>query len=124
MVGVVVVDHRAPFRRAATTVLGAMEGFELLAEACSGEQAVLARSQRSRPDLVLMDVRMPGVGGIEATRRIVATGARTVVVLVSTHREERLARRCQRAVRSGGVPPQGRKRAAICSRRSGAGQHP
>jgi two-component system invasion response regulator UvrY len=86
MVGVVIVDDHAPFRRAATAVLGAMEGFELLGEACSGEQAVVLVAALA-PDLVVMDVRMPGIGGIEATRRIVATGARTVVVLVSTHRD-------------------------------------
>jgi two-component system, NarL family, invasion response regulator UvrY len=96
MVTVVVADDQAPFRRAAGAVLAATPGFELLAEAISGEQAVaLARSLE--PDLILMDIRMPGISGIEATRRITATGPGTVVVLVSSYREHDLpadARSC------------------------------
>ena len=96
MVTVVVADDQAPFRRAAGAVLAATPGFELLAEAISGEQAVaLARSLE--PDLILMDIRMPGIGGIEATRRITASGPGTVVVLVSSYPEHDLpadARSC------------------------------
>jgi two-component system invasion response regulator UvrY len=89
MIGVVVVDDRAPFRRAARAILAATPGFELLAEANSGEEAVaLARSLE--PDLVLMDVKMPGMGGIEATRRITATRGATLVILVSSYGERDL----------------------------------
>lgn len=96
MVGVVVVDDQAPFRRAVRTLLGAMKGFELLGEATSGEEAI-ALTQSVEPDLVVMDIKMPGIGGIEATRRIVAAGAGTLVVLVSSYRERDLpenARSC------------------------------
>jgi DNA-binding NarL/FixJ family response regulator len=96
MVGVVVVDDRAPFRRAVRAIVAATRGFELLAESTSGEEAVvLARSLE--PDLVVMDIRMPGIGGIEATRRIAAAGASPLVVLVSSYRERDLpadARAC------------------------------
>jgi DNA-binding NarL/FixJ family response regulator len=96
MVSVVVVDDQGPFRRAARAILEATSGFELLAEAISGEEAVaLARSLE--PDLVLMDIKMPGIGGIEATRRITAARAGAVVVLVSSYAERDLpadARTC------------------------------
>ena len=96
MVGVVVVDDQAPFRRAAGAVVGATDGFRLVGEARSGEEAVrLARSLD--PDLVLMDIKMPGIGGIEATRRITAGPSRAAVVLASTYREADLpssARTC------------------------------
>jgi DNA-binding NarL/FixJ family response regulator len=96
MVGVVVVDDQAPFRRAAGVILDATPGFALLAEASSGEQAVaLARSLE--PDMVLMDIKMPGIGGIEATRLITTARAETLVVLLSSYPERDLpadARAC------------------------------
>lgn len=89
MVGVVVVDDQVPFRRAAGAVLAATPGFELLAEATSGEEAV-ALTRSVEPDLVVMDIRMAGMGGIEATRRIAAARAATLVVLTSTYRQHDL----------------------------------
>ena len=89
MVGVLVADDRPPFRRAVRTILNATPGFELLGEAVSGEDAV-ALTRALCPDVVLMDVRMPGMGGIEATRRIRAVAGGTVVVLVSSYPEQDL----------------------------------
>ena len=95
-VRVVVADDQAPFRRAARSVLRSTREFELVGEACSGEGAVaLARSLR--PDVVLLDIRMEGVGGIEAARVITASSPNTVTILLSTYREEDLpadARSC------------------------------
>ncbi len=68
-----------------------MPAFELLAEARSGEEAVrLARALE--PDLVLMDIQMPGMGGIEATRQIAAARGGTAVVLLSSYPERRTYR--------------------------------
>jgi two-component system, NarL family, invasion response regulator UvrY len=91
MVGVLVADDRPPFRRAMRTIVTATPGFELLGEAVSGEDAV-ALTRALGPDVVLMDVRMPGIGGIEATRRIRAATGQAVVVLVSSYPEQDLPR--------------------------------
>ncbi len=89
-------DDRTPFRVAARAIVGATPGFRLLAEAMSGEEAV-ALSRTLEPDVVLMDIKMPGIGGIEATRKITADRAATLVVLLSSYRERDLpdeARTC------------------------------
>jgi DNA-binding NarL/FixJ family response regulator len=82
LVRVLTVDDQLPFRRAALDVISATRGFTAIGEARSGEEAVSAVA-RLRPDLVLLDVRMPGIGGIEAARRINEAHPDTVVVLIS-----------------------------------------
>jgi DNA-binding NarL/FixJ family response regulator len=88
-VKVLVVDDQAPFRRAANMVLMITDGFEVIGEAESGEEAVDA-AERLHPDLVLMDINLPGINGIEATRRIVAALPGTIVVLLSTYNADDL----------------------------------
>lgn len=83
-VRVVVVDDQAPFRTAARAMLERLSGFELVGEATSGEDA-LALCGRVTADLVLMDVHLGGIDGIEATRRLCRHHGHPVVVLVSTH---------------------------------------
>ena len=88
-VPVLVVDDQAPFRSAARAVLQMAAGFELVGEAESGEEAVeLATSLQ--PALVLMDINMTGISGIEATRLITADHPDTMVVLLSTYSLEDL----------------------------------
>ena len=83
-VRVLVVDDQRPFREAAKHVVAATDGFELVGQAESGEEAVQFAAELS-PDLVLMDLNLPGIDGIEATRRIVdASSGRTAVVALST----------------------------------------
>ena len=84
--GVLVVDDQRPFRSAARGLLATADRLTVVGEATSGEEAV-ALAARLRPKVVLMDVRLPGIDGIEATRRILAIAPRTLVVLVSTHRQ-------------------------------------
>lgn len=81
-VGVLVVDDSRPFRDGAHTLINGTAGFEWLGEADCGEEGV-EQAARLAPDLVLMDVRMPGIGGVEAARTIAARGLPAVVVLVT-----------------------------------------
>ena len=83
-VRVCVVDDQASFRRATAATLDAMDGFVMVGECASGESAVeLIRDQGV--DIVLMDIHMPGMGGIEATLRIRAEKPDLTVVLMSTY---------------------------------------
>ncbi|MEM7340239.1 MAG: response regulator transcription factor [Actinomycetota bacterium] len=83
-VRVLIVDDQEPFREAARMVVEMTDGFEVVGEATNGEEAVdLAAGLR--PDLVLMDVQMPGTDGIEATRQIMAVDAPPKVLVMSTH---------------------------------------
>jgi DNA-binding NarL/FixJ family response regulator len=81
---VIVVDDQAPFRLAARAVLRRTEGFELVGEAGNGIEAITL-AEDVHPDLVLMDINMPEMGGIEATRKIMAELPETVVILCSTY---------------------------------------
>ena len=86
---VLVVDDQAPFRAAARAVLSRIAEFDLVGEAASGEEAV-AMAADLHPDLVLMDINMGEMNGIEATRRVTATHPTTMVILVSTYAAEDL----------------------------------
>ena len=96
-VSVLVVDDQAPFRFAARAVIKRADGFELIGEAESGEQAVDLAAEL-RPDLVLMDINMPGINGLEATSRIVSHAPDAVVFLCSTYERSDLP---EEAVESG-----------------------
>ena len=85
-VRVLVVDDQAPFRRAMAAVVEATDGFRVVGQASSGEESLEAATLQ--PDLVLMDVNLPGIDGLEATRRLRVVGPSPVVLLLSTYDEE------------------------------------
>ena len=85
-VSVLIVDDQMPFRAVARTVVGLTDGFTVAGEAESGEDAV-AQVAATTPDLVLMDINLPGISGIEATRRIHAANPSVSVILLSTYDE-------------------------------------
>jgi DNA-binding NarL/FixJ family response regulator len=82
MVRVLTVDDHPPFRDAARAVVAATPGFEPLAEVATGEDA-LALLDRLRPDLVLLDVGLPGIDGLETCRRLAEAPRAPLVVLIS-----------------------------------------
>jgi DNA-binding NarL/FixJ family response regulator len=86
-VRVVVADDQRVVREGLVTVLSVMSGIEVVGAAADGEQA-LALVNRYRPQVVLMDLRMPRLDGTEATRRILAAHPTTAVVVLTTYADD------------------------------------
>lgn len=82
MTTVLIVDDHASFRASARALLSA-EGFEVVGEAEDGELAV-EEIERLRPDVVLLDVQLPGIDGFEVANRVAANGARPDIILTSS----------------------------------------
>lgn len=91
-VRVLIVDDQEPFRQAARMVVELTDGFEVVGEAETGEDSV-AMTTELHPDLVLMDVNLPGINGVDATRQILAAADTVVVLLLSTYEEAEYAPR-------------------------------
>src|SRR4051812_40625914 len=81
-VGVLLVDDQVVFRQAAHEVIDATDHFELIGEAVSGPNALVAFDELN-PDLVLLDVRMPDMDGVETAARLHALYPESVVVLIT-----------------------------------------
>jgi DNA-binding NarL/FixJ family response regulator len=103
-VRVLIVDDQEPFRLAARLVVEATDGFEVVGEAETGEDSVEMAGELA-PDLVLMDVNLPGINGLDATRRIIADRAGSVVVLLlSTYEEDEYAPRAEECGAAAYIP--------------------
>jgi DNA-binding NarL/FixJ family response regulator len=83
-VDVLIVDDQPPFRDVARTLVSLLAGWRVVAEVETGEDAVTAVDD-VLPGVVLMDINLPGISGIEATRRIVNAHPGIRVVLLSTY---------------------------------------
>jgi two-component system invasion response regulator UvrY len=84
VVDVLIVDDQAPFRSAARALVRLLPGWRVIGEAESGEAAYDGALEH-RPAIILMDINLPGINGMEATRRILAELPKVNIVLVSTY---------------------------------------
>ena len=94
-VRVMLVDDHEAYRGALRTALGSSDWIELTAEAASGEQALMLLATEC-PDIVLMDFSLPGMNGLETTRRVVSRSHANVIG-VSLHDRRAYAARLRRA---------------------------
>ncbi|MBU2008744.1 MAG: response regulator transcription factor [Chloroflexi bacterium] len=84
---VLLVDDHALFREGLAALLSTQDGIEIVGEAASGEEA-LEKARELLPDVILMDILMPGMGGLDATRRIKEEMPHTRVVILTVSEEE------------------------------------
>jgi DNA-binding NarL/FixJ family response regulator len=85
---VLVVDDHPVFRRGMRAILGAEPDTELVGEATDGEEAIV-RALELRPDVILMDLNMPSVTGIEATRRILEASPDTAILMLTMFEDDK-----------------------------------
>ncbi len=98
---ILIADDHAMFREALRTILPRDE-FEIVAEASDGHEAV-RQAERNPPDIALVDVAMPGLNGVEATRELLRVAPRCSVVVLTMHRDNGYVAEALRAGASGYV---------------------
>jgi len=90
MVRVVIVDDQLPFRRAAQAVVESTDEFTVVGAVETAEEC-LAQIADTRPDLILMDINLPGIDGVEASRRLRIDHPAVAVILLSSYDEAEFA---------------------------------
>lgn len=100
MINVMLVDDHALVRTGIRRLLGDVNGIEVVAEAGSGEQAI-SQVRQQQPDVILMDISMPGIGGLEATRKISRTLPDVKIIAVTIHDDDPFPARLLEAGASG-----------------------
>jgi two-component system, NarL family, invasion response regulator UvrY len=99
-IGVMLVDDHAVVRMGFRLLLDAAPDMRVVAEADSGEEAI-RRIDEARPEVVVMDISMPGIGGLEAVRRILAKEPAARILVLSAHEDAMHARRTLKAGAAG-----------------------
>ncbi|MEU4490045.1 response regulator [Streptomyces sp. NPDC052016] len=84
---VLIADDHPVVRRGMSALLASLDGVEVVAEAATGEEA-LREAQLSRPDVVVMDIQMPAMDGVEATRRLAALLPEVAVLVVTMFEDD------------------------------------
>lgn len=87
VIRILLADDHAAFLAGLEALLGRIGGFEVAGRASTGEEAV-ARATEAQPDVVVMDLNMPGIDGVEATRRIVAASPHIAVLVLSMYEDD------------------------------------
>jgi DNA-binding NarL/FixJ family response regulator len=90
-VSILIVDDHPVVRKGLRALVESRRGWRVCAEAANGREAI-AKARAAKPDVAIVDIGMPGLGGIEATRQIRKVSPQTEVLILSAHGSERLAR--------------------------------
>lgn len=96
MTKILLVDDHDLVRTGVRRLLEDVEEFEILGEAKNGEEAIRKAAELD-PDVVLMDLNMPGIGGLEATRKMLADKSGLRIIIVTMHQDDMFARRLLKA---------------------------
>jgi DNA-binding NarL/FixJ family response regulator len=122
MISLLVVDDHPPVRRAVRAWLAAQPDIEIVGEAIDGEESV-ALACELQPDVVLMDIEMPGMDGTAATDEILRGTMATVIIAYSVHDDPVIQARARRAGAVAFVPKHRTQDVLLATIRAVAGKH-